>query len=270
MPELYYWIATYIILGLFVGYFSGLLGIGGGLIMVPVLTILFEAQRFPAHNILHLALGTSMATILFTSMSSTWQHHSHKAVNWDAFFFITPGILLGTVLGAVIVGYIATFYLAVFFVLFVYFAATQMLLGFKPNATHDYPTRVEVTLAGMIIGCISSIVSIGGGVLSVPYLLWHKQNLRHAIATSAALGFPIAAGGSIGYILTGHLKGSGLPEYSLGYIYLPALLWLVMGTLLTAPLGAKATHRMPVDVLRKVFAIFLFVLATKMLFKLFV
>ena len=268
MPELQ-WIIYYLLLGLFVGYFSGLLGIGGGLIMVPVLSILFEAQHIPAHNILHLALGSSMATILFTSVISTWQHHSHKAVNWDAVRFITPGILVGTALGALIVGYVATFYLAVFFVLFVYFAAAQMLVGFKPDATRDYPTRAEVTIAGMIIGTISSIVSIGGGVLSVPYLLWHKQPLRHAIATSAALGFPIAFGGTLGYIATGYLRGKGLPEYSLGYVYLPALLWLVMGTMLTAPLGAKATHRMPVDLLRKIFALFLFALATKMLIKLF-
>lgn len=268
MPEMH-WIVYYLVLGLFVGYFSGLLGIGGGLIMVPVLTFLFEAQKIPAQNILHLSLGTSMATILFTSVSSTWQHHSHKAVNWDMVRFITPGILLGTALGALIVGFVATFYLAVFFVLFVYFAATQMFVGFKPEATRNYPARTEITVAGMIIGGISSIVSIGGGVLSVPYLLWHRQSLRHAIATSSALGFPIAFGGTLGYIVTGYFRGKGLPAYSLGYVYLPVLLWLVMGTMLTAPLGAKATHRLPVDILRKVFALFLFALATKMLIKLF-
>lgn len=263
------WIIYYLLLGLFVGYFSGLLGIGGGLIMVPVLSFLFEVQHIAPHNILHLALGTSMATILFTSVSSAYQHHAHKAVNWDAFRFITPGILLGTALGALIVGYVATFYLTVFFILFVYFAATQMLLGFKHNVTRNYPTRTEVTVAGMVIGGISSIVSIGGGTLSVPYLLWHKQPLRHAIATSAALGFPIAFGGSVGYIVTGYLRGIGLPAYSLGYVYLPALIWLVIGTMVTAPFGATATHRMPVDRLRQVFAIFLFVLATRMLIKLF-
>jgi len=269
MPELQ-WIIYYLILGLFVGYFSGLLGIGGGLIMVPVLSFLFEAQHIPAHNILHLALGTSMATILFTSVSSTWQHHAHQAVNWDIVRFITPGILLGTALGALIVGYVATLYITIFFVLFVYFAAMQMLIGVKPAATRDYPTPIGVTVAGMVIGGISSIVSIGGGVLSVPYLVWHKQPLRHAIATSAALGFPIAFGGTLGYIATGYLRGIGLPANSMGYVYLPVLLWLVIGTMLTAPLGAKATHRMPVATLRKIFALVLLVLATRMLIKLFV
>lgn len=268
MPELQ-WILYYVILGLFVGYFSGLLGIGGGLIMVPVLAFMFEAQNLPAHNILHLALGTSMATILFTSLSSALQHHAQQAVNWDIVRFITPGILLGTALGALIVACVATFYLAVFFVLFVYFAATQMLTGFKPEATRDYPSRMEVTAAGMVIGSISSIVSIGGGVLSVPYLLWHRLPLRHAIATSAALGFPIAAGGTLGYMAAGYYRGIDLPAYSLGYVYLPVLLWLVTGTVATAPLGAKATHRMPVDRLRQIFALVLFVLATKMLIKLF-
>lgn len=268
MPELH-WIIYYLILGLFVGYFSGLFGIGGGLIMVPVLTFMFEVQKIPAHNILHLALGTSMATILFTSLSSAWQHHAHRAVNWSTVLFITPGILLGTALGAVIVGLVSTFYITLFFILFVYFSATQMLVGLKPEASRDYPGRIEVTAAGMVIGTISSIVSIGGGVLSVPYLVWHKVPIRSAIATSAAIGFPIAVGGTLGYIATGQYLGADLPAGSLGYVYMPVLLWLIIGTVLTAPMGAKATHRMPIDKLRKYFALVLFVLATKMLFKLF-
>lgn len=268
MPELQ-WILYYLILGLFVGYFSGLLGIGGGLLMVPVLVFLFGAQNFPAENILHLALGTSMATILFTSLSSAWQHHAHQAVNWNLVRFITPGLLLGTALGALIVGYLDTFYLSIFFILFVYFAATQMLLGARPDATRSYPSRIEVSLAGTLIGAISSIVSIGGGVLSVPYLVLHKLPLRNAIATSAALGFPIACGGTLGYIANGYLRGVALPAYSLGYVQLPVLLWLVIGTMVTAPLGAKATHRLPINLLRKIFALLLFVLASKMLLKLF-
>ena len=268
MPELH-WILYYLILGLFVGYFSGLLGIGGGLIMVPVLTFMFEVQHIPAQNILHLALGTSMATILFTSISSTWQHHAHQAVNWKTFRFITPGILLGTAMGAVIVAYVAPHWITLFFVLFVYFAATQMLAGFRPDATRDYPSRIEITAAGVVIGGISSIVSIGGGVLSVPYLVWHKQPVRNAIATSAALGFPIALGGTLGYIVNGYIKGVDLPDFSLGYVYLPVLFWLVTGSMLTAPLGAKATHSMPVDTLGKIFAVVLFALASRMLIKLY-
>jgi uncharacterized protein len=268
MPELH-WIIYYLVLGLFVGYFSGLLGIGGGLIMVPVLAFLFEAQHFPVNNILHLALGTSMATILFTSLSSTYKHHAHHAVNWKTVLFITPGILLGTALGALIVGFVDAFYITIFFIVFVYISATQMLVGLKPHANREYPGRIEITVAGTVIGTISSIVSIGGGVLSVPYLVWHKLPIRSAIATSAAIGFPIAFGGTLGYIVTGIYRGAGLPAGSFGYVQLPVLLCLVVATVVTAPLGASATHRMPIDKLRKIFALVLFVLATKMMIKLF-
>lgn len=265
MPELH-WLTAYLLLGLFVGYFSGLLGIGGGLILVPVLLFMFEAQHFPAQLTLHLALGTAMATIIFTSLSSARQHHQHQAVNWGIVRRITPGILLGTALGAIIVGFVPTRHLTLFFGLFVYLVATQMVLGLKPTSTRDTLSRTELTVAGTFIGCLSSLVSIGGGVLSTPYLLWHKLNLRHAIATSAALGFPIAVGGTLGYIANGY-RAAELPAYSLGYIYLPALLWLIVGTMLTAPIGARATHRLPVDILRKLFALVLFALATKMLWK---
>jgi uncharacterized membrane protein YfcA len=267
MPELQ-WIVYYLILGLFVGYFSGLFGIGGGLIMVPVLSFMFEVQHIPAHNILHLALGTSMATIFFTSVSSAYQHHAHRAVNWNTVLYITPGILLGTAAGALIVSWVNTFYITAFFILFVYISAMQMLLGLKPAATRGYPSRLDITAAGMVIGTVSSIVSIGGGILSVPYLVWHRESIRSAIATSAAIGFPIAVGGTLGYIASGTYRGTELPAGSLGYVYLPVLLWMVIGTVLTAPLGASATHRMPVDKLRKLFALVLVVLATKMLFKL--
>ena len=268
MPELQ-WVVFYLALGLFVGYFSGLLGIGGGLIMVPVLTFMFEAQHFPANNILHLALGTSMATIIFTSASSALQHHAHAAISWQTVRYMTPGLLFGTLLGAWIVNVVATLYLTIFFILFVYFSAAQMLIGFKPDATRAYPARRGATLAGMAIGTVSSIVSIGGGVLSVPYLLWHQLSLRHAIATSAALGLPIAVGGTLGYVANGYLSGTLLPAYSLGYVYLPALLCLALGTIVTAPLGAKATHSMPLKRLRQIFALALLALASKMLIKLF-
>lgn len=265
MPEMQ-WIIEYLLLGLFIGYFSGLLGIGGGVLLVPILVFMFEAQHFAAQNVFHLALGTSMATIIFTSLSSARQHHAHQAVVWNLFAIITPGILIGTALGAIIVGYVSALYLTLFFALFVYAVAIQMLLELMPAATRGYPTRKEITVAGTVIGCISSMVSIGGGMLSVPYMIWHKLPLRNAIATSAAIGFPIAVGGTLGYIYNGW-HATDLPRYSLGYVYTPALLWLVIGTISTAPFGARATHRMPVPMLRKIFAVVLILLATKMLLK---
>lgn len=265
MPEIQ-WIVEYLLLGVFIGYLSGLLGIGGGLILVPVLLFMFDAQYFAAQNAMHLALGTSIATILFTSLASAWQHHAHKAVNWKFFFMITPGILSGTLIGAIIVKYVQVLHLTLFFALFVYAVAIQMLLELKPVATRDFPANREIAAAGAIIGCISSMVSIGGGILSVPYMVWHKLPLRNAIATSAAIGFPIAVGGTLGYIFNGW-NAADLPRYSVGYVYVPALLWLVTGTVATAPFGARATHRMPVPVLRRIFAVVLVLLATRIMFK---
>jgi len=263
------WIANYLMLGLFVGYLSGLLGVGGGLVMVPVLTFMFETQHFPPNTILHMALGTSMAAIFFTTIFTTYQHHKHQAVNWKVVRYMTPGVLLGTAVGGLLVGFVATRYLTFFFVFFVYAAGIQILVGFKPEATRELPSHKGLTFSGMVIGCISGIVSIGGGVLSVPYLLWHKEPLRNAIATASALGFFISCGGTIGYVLTGHYKGVDLPPFSMGYVYLPVLIWLIVGSLITAPIGAKGTHNMPVGKLKRFSGLLLCVLATKMLFKLF-
>ena len=262
------WYAAYLLLGAFTGFFAGLFGIGGGLVMVPVLSFLFEAQHLGGAQNLHLALGTSMAAILYTAASSAYTHYSHGAVNMHVVRGMTPGLLLGTLLGAFFASSVPQFYLAVFFALFVYFAAAQTLLGLKPKATRKLPGCAGLTLAGSGIGAISSLVSIGGGVLSVPFMLWHNVPLKQAIGTSAALGFPIALGGTTGYIATG-LALHMLPAGTLGFVYLPALLMLAAGSTFTTPLGAKATHRLPLKPLRRGFAILLFILATKMLLKAF-
>ena len=262
------WYAAYLLLGAFVGFFAGLFGIGGGLVMVPVLSFLFEAQHLGGTQNLHLALGTSMAAILYTAAFSARTHYSHGAVNMPIVRGLTPGLLLGTLLGALFASSVSQFYLAVFFALFVYFAATQMLLELKPPATRQLPGRIGMTLAGSFIGAISSLVSIGGGVLSVPFMLWHNVPLKQAIGTSAALGFPIALGGTIGYVVTG-LALHTLPGGTLGFVYLPALLMLAAGSTFTTPLGARATHSLPLRLLRRGFAVLLFVLATKMLLKVF-
>lgn len=260
------WYLAYLLLGAFVGFFAGLLGIGGGLILVPVLSWLFEAQQLGGAQNLHLALGTSMAAILYTAASSAHTHYAHGAVNMSIVRNMTPGLLLGTLLGALFAGSVPQSYLAIFFALFVYFAAAQMLLGFKPKAARQLPGRVGMALVGGGIGAISSLVSIGGGTLSVPYMLWHNVPFKHAIGTSAALGFPIALGGTIGYAATGLMLHT-LPEGTLGFIYLPALFMLMLGSAFTTTLGAQATHRLPLAPLRRGFAILLFVLATRMLLK---
>jgi uncharacterized protein len=260
------WYLAYLILGAIAGFLAGLFGVGGGLVLVPVLLLMFDAQHFSAEHIMHLALGTAMATIVFTSIASMRKHHQHGAVNWQVVRRITPGILLGTAIGAATASAIPAKGLGIFFALFVYFAAAQILIDKRPHASRQLPGIVGMTLTGTLTGWLSSLVSIGGGTIVVPFLLWCNVPIRNAIGTAAAIGFPIAVGGTLGYIAVGsHIEG--LPELHLGYVYLPALLWVALASIVTAPLGAKAAHRMKVELLRKLFAVLLIVLATKLLFK---
>ncbi len=260
------WLFAYLALGAVAGIVAGMFGVGGGLLLVPVLLFLFDAQHFPAEHAMHLALGTSMATILFTSLSSARKHHQHGAVNWRVVRNITPGILLGTALGTLFAAAISPRGLGIFFALFVYFAAAQILLDVRPQPSRQLPGMAGMMLTGTFIGWISSLVSIGGGTVVVPFLIWCNVPLRNAIGTSAAIGFPIAVGGTLGYIATG-MSLHTLPAPNLGFVYLPALLWVALATVLAAPFGALAAHRMKVELLRKLFAVLLLVLATKLLLK---
>jgi uncharacterized protein len=263
------WWPIYLLLGAIVGFFAGLLGIGGGLIMVPVLTFIFGTQHFPPDRILHLALGTTMAAIIFTSVSSLRTHHAHGAVNWQIVKYITPGIVIGTLGGATLVSALPSRVLSIIFVVFIYYAATQMLLKTTPKPSRTLPGRLGMFGAGSVIGAISSFVAIGGGLLTVPFLSICNVRLQHAIGTAAAVGFPIAVAGAIGYIANGMAQPQPLPEYSLGYVYLPALGWIVLASTLTAPLGAKTTHIVQTATLKKIFVGLLYLLGTKMLIGLF-
>lgn len=259
------WWPAYLALGAVVGFFAGLLGIGGGLIMVPVLTFLFSAQHFPADRILHLALGTTMATIIFTSIFSLRTHHIHGAVNWQVVQYLTPGIVIGTLGGATLAGALPSQFLSIIFVLFIFFAATRMLLTAIPKPSRQLPGKSGMFLIGNVIGAISSLVAIGGGLLTVPFLSACNVRLQQAIGTAAAVGFPIAVAGTIGYITNGIMQPQTLPQYSLGYVYLPAVGWVVLASVLTAPLGAKTTHVIQTDMLKKIFVVMLYLLGVKML-----
>lgn len=263
------WWLAYLLLGAMVGFFAGLLGIGGGLIMVPVLTFIFSAQHFPVDRILHLALGTTMAAIIFTSISSLRTHHAHSAVNWQIVRHLTPGIVIGTLGGATLAGALSSQFLSMIFVVFIFYAATQMLLRIPPQPSRQLPGRVGMFAAGNVIGAISSLVAIGGGLLTVPFLSVCNVRLQQAIGTAAAVGFPIALAGATGYITNGMAQSQALPEYSLGYVYLPALGWIVLASMLTAPLGARTTHTVQTDTLRRIFVTLLYLLGIKMLIGLF-
>lgn len=255
---------TYIGVGLAAGILAGLLGIGGGLVIVPMLVYCLTKQQPPTQFIMHIALATSMASIIFTSISSFRSHHKRGAVHWDIVRRIIPGILVGTFLGTCVASRLPTNYLKGFFVVFLYYVAIQMLSNKKPEASRDFPGQAGMFGVGSVIGVVSSLVGIGGGTLSVPFMVWCNLSVHHAIGTSAAIGFPIAVAGTLGYIVNGW-SVQGLPEYSFGYIYLPALAGIVSTSILTAPLGVRLAHSLPVDKLKRVFAVILLFVATRML-----
>ena len=255
---------VYLGVGSVAGLLAGLLGVGGGLIIVPMLSALFTWQQLPSPYILHLALGTSLATIVFTSLASVRAHHAHRAVNWSLFGRITPGIVSGTFFGTWLAAQLSTPFLKLFFVVFTFYVAAQMILDIKPKPTRQLPGFMGCSLAGGAIGFISSLVGIGGGSMSVPFLSWCNVKMHNAIGTSAAIGFPIALSGSMGYLLNG-LSARGLPAHSAGFIYLPALIGIAAASFCTAPLGARLAHRLPVSRLKKIFALVLLVIGMKML-----
>lgn len=262
------WLLGYLTLGVVAGFFAGLLGVGGGAIMVPVLALMFAAQGFSAEHLMHLALGTSMAAIVFTSSSSLRAHHGRGAVRWPIVKIITPGILVGTFLGAQLASLIPTRPLAIFFTLFMSYVAFQMLANIKPKPARQLPGAAGMFVVGSGIGAISALVAIGGGSLSVPFMTWCNVKMHEAIGTSAAIGLPIAVAGTLGYLVGGQ-EATALPPWSIGYVYLPALAACVVTSMLTAPLGAKAAHSLPVATLKKIFAGVILLLLAKMVHGLF-
>jgi uncharacterized membrane protein YfcA len=254
---------VYLGLGLLSGFVAGLLGVGGGLVIVPVLLWVYALQGFPPEYTIHMALGTSLAVIVLTALSSLRAHHAHGAVRWDVVLRISPGIVAGTLAGAILAAWLPDRGLKWFFTCFLLFAASQMLFGFKPKAHRQLPGWLGMTAAGGVIGVVSSWVGIGGGTLSVPFLNWCNVRFQEAIGTSAAIGFPIAVAGSLGYALSGQ-TAHGLPSYSLGFVYLPALAVIAVASMWTAPWGARLTHRLPVGKLKKIFAALLFAIAVRM------
>lgn len=279
-------LALFVVFGGAAGMLAGLLGVGGGLIIVPMITYAFSIQGISGPYTYHMALGTSLATIMFTSVSSFMAHHRNKAVIWSIVKQITPGILLGVLIGAKIASRLPMSWLKAFFVVFLLYVGTQMLLDIKPKAARRIPGLSGNSLAGGIIGMVSSFVGIGGGTLSVPYMVWCNVPMHKAIGTSAAIGFPIAIAGAVGYLWNGLATQGLMPEFfsfssfagelfrnalgqiredhAVGFIYLPALIGIASASVLTAPFGARLAHRLPVKKLKKFFAYLLFIIAAQM------
>jgi uncharacterized protein len=258
------WWWAYLAIGVSVGFLAGLFGIGGGMIMVPMLVFVFTAKGFPAEHMMHLSLATSMATIVFTSLSSVGAHHRHGAVDWRVARAMAPGIVAGALAATLVAGLVPTRPLAVFFAVFMLYASLQMFFEMKPKPSRQLPGAAGLFGVGAGIGALSSVLAAGGAFLSIPFLVRCNVPLKRAIGTAAANGFPIAVAGTIGYILNG-LRTSGLPDGSLGYVYLPALAIVVAASMPLAPLGAKLAHRLPVKRLRIVLALMLLAIAVRML-----
>jgi uncharacterized membrane protein YfcA len=252
----FFFLAAYLVLGAFAGTVAGLLGVGGGLIIVPVLATLFQSQGIESSIIMHLAVGTSLATIVVTSISSVRSHHKRGAVLWKVFWRLAPGIVVGAWVGAWLASLIPTKELRYVFAVFEWLVALQMIVGFKPTVNRNLPGNTGLTAAGGGIGVVSAMVGIGGGSLTVPFLTWCRISIHNAIATSAACGLPIAVSGAIGFMVvgSGHVA---LPAYASGFVYWPAFIGIVMASASFAPLGAKLAHRLSVKKLRSVFAVFL-------------
>ncbi len=255
----------YLILGAIAGILAGLLGVGGGLIIVPMLAAIFIWLGMPPETIMHLALGTSLASILFTSISSVYSHHKHQAVNWGRAFKLTPGIVVGAWSGGLFAGLLSSDILKPVFAVFELLVAAYMLSDIKAPAHNTRPSLINFNSSGGIIGFISSIVGIGGGSLTVPWLMWHGSSIHKAIGTSAAVGFSIAFAGAFSYLYSGW-NHSLLPNYSAGFIYLPALSGIVISSIFFAPLGADWAHKLDVKKLKRIFAVLLIGLAGYLFF----
>ena len=260
-------LAELAVLGLCTGFLAGLLGIGGGMIMVPFLTYLLGQRGVGPDLAVKMAIATSMATIILTSVSSVRAHHKKKAVRWDLVKGLAPGIVIGSLIGSMgIFAFVKGASLALFFAAFVGFSATQMFLDKKPAPTRQMPGFTGQLGAGGLIGLLSGLVGAGGGFISVPFMTWCNVAIHNAVATSAALGFPIALANVAGYIVSGQ-NVQNLPDSSFGYLWLPALVVIAVCSVTMAPVGAATAHKLPVKQLKRVFATILYVLAAYMLYK---
>lgn len=258
-------IALLLAVGALVGFVAGLLGIGGGMLMVPFMTMVLGSQGFPADQVVKVAIATSLTTILFTSLSSVRAHHARGAVRWDVVRLLVPGILAGSLAGAQVASRMNGRALALAFAAFVGVSAVRMLRTQQPKPARQLPGAGGMLGAGAGIGVLSALVGAGGAFISVPFMTRCNVKIHNAVATSAALGFPIALAGTVGYVMAGW--EATLPKYTLGFVYLPALLTISAASVLTAPLGARAAHALPTDKLKRIFALMLFALGGYMLYK---
>lgn len=259
-------IPIFLFLGAAVGFMSGLLGIGGGFTIVPVLMAVFQSEGFATDHLLPMAIGTSAATVLFTTFASARAHHAHGAVEWKIVRAMAPGLVLGSLIGPQIASALPLRAMAAIFGAFTWFTALRMIRGRPPKATRELPGSLTLFGVGAGIGVVAGMVGTGGAFLAVPFMVRCNVKAHRAVATSAALGIPIALAATTGFIFAG-LRQPALPPYAIGYVYIPALAGIVATSVLLAPLGARVAHAWSVARLRKAFAAMLLVLGGYMWLK---
>ncbi len=258
-----YWL-FFPLTGLLAGLGAGLFGIGGGFLIVAILSFVFASAGVPTGIIMHLAIGSSLASIIFTSISSLWAHHQRGAVLWPVFMRLLPGLVTGTLAGAWLADTLNTLGLRVFFGALALAAAIQIGLELRPAGHRALPAAPGMTAAGVVIGAVSALAGIGGGAASNPFLLWCNVGIRNSVATAAACGLPIALAGTIGFVISGWGE-AGLPGGSTGFVYWPAVLGVALTSVLSAPLGARLAHSLPVRTLRRAFAVLLALIGLRMI-----
>jgi uncharacterized membrane protein YfcA len=258
-------LGIFLALGAVAGTLAGLLGVGGGLIIVPVLLWVFLHQGMDPSVVVHLAVGTSLASIIVTSVASIIAHNRRGAVRWPVVALLAPGIVVGAWVGAVVADLLPSIWLQRVFGCFAIVVGLQMAFGLQVGAHRAMPGRWGMLMAGSVIGVVSAVVGIGGGSMTVPFLHWNSMDMRNAVATSAACGLPIALAGALGFLISGWNE-QALPAGASGYLYWPALPGIVVASVLFAPLGAHLAHTLPLPLLRRIFALLLLLVGSKLLF----
>lgn len=257
---------TYLFVGAIAGVLAGLLGVGGGLVLVPVLAYLLPSQGVSNDIVMHVALGTSLATIIVTSLSSIRAHKKRDSVRWEIVKQLAPGIIIGAFIGGWIADLLSTTVLQKYFGLFAIVIGAKMALNRPPKIARQLGSNTALTFSGGIIGVISSLAGIGGGSLTVPYLVRHQIPMVKAVGTSSACGLPIAVAGATGYLWSGW-GNALLPAWSTGYLYWPAIIAICAASYFCAPIGAWLAHKLPVKVLKRIFSSFLICIGIFLLIK---
>lgn len=258
----------FLAIGALAGFAAGLFGVGGGTIIVPLLFIVFTQMHYNPDVIMHLALGTSLATIIVTSISSLMAHHKNGAVIWSVFKNLAPGMAIGCFLGAGIAGWLSGTHLQIIVGIFLIWVAYTMFSGAKkvidPNKV--LPSNNQQRFAGAGIGMASAIFGIGGGSITVPYLTRYGMVMQKAVGTSAACGLPIAIAGALGFMIFGMKEHIDIPN-TIGFVHIYAFLGISVMSFFTAKLGAQTAHALSPAVLKKCFAVLLLVVGSFFIFK---